>query len=316
MRIAVINDYKDLAREAADWTRLSSNHSVDFYTDFLPGGDAAAERLAPYDIVVAAREETLFDRALVERLPNLKLLITHANRNAAFDMAALAERGVTVCGTGYGFANATVEITWGLILSLFKRILAEDRGVREGQWGVDLPLGLTGKTLGLLGLGTLGAGTAAVGKALQMNVVAWSQNLTDERCAEIGVTRVSKDELLEKSDVVSIHLVLGQRTRGLIGAAELARMKRTAYIVNTSRGPIVDEDALIEALHAGTIAGAGLDVFDIEPLPVDHPLRSAPNTVLTPHLGGRTKENFAARYKDCFENVVAWLDGNPIRVMT
>jgi phosphoglycerate dehydrogenase-like enzyme len=249
-------------------------------------------------------------------LPNLKLLITHATRNAAFDMAALAERGVTVCGTGYGFANATVELAWGLILSLFKRIPAEDRGVREGAWGVDLPLGLTGKTLGILGLGDLGSGVAVVGKALQMNVVAWSQNLTDARCAEIGVTRVSKEDLFRQSDVISIHLVLGTRNRGLVGAPELAMMKPTAYLINTSRGPIVDEAALIEALKTGVIAGAGLDVFDAEPLPADHPLRSVPNTVLTPHLGGRTKENFAARYQDCLEDVLAWLDGNPVRVMT
>lgn len=316
MRIAVINDYKNLARDSADWTQLSSNHSVDFYTDFLASGAPAAARLAPYDIIVAAREETLFDQALVEQLPNLKLLITHAMRNAAFDMAALAERGVTVCGTGYGFANATVELAWGLILSLFKRIPAEDRGVREGAWGVDLPLGLTGKTLGILGLGDLGSGVAVVGKALQMNVVAWSQNLTDARCAEIGVTRVSKDDLFRQSDVISIHLVLGTRNRGLVGAPELAMMKPTAYLINTSRGPIVDEAALIEALKTGVIAGAGLDVFDVEPLPADHPLRSVPNTVLTPHLGGRTKENFAARYQDCLEDVLAWLDGNPIRVMT
>ena len=172
MRIAVINDYKNLARDSADWSRLSPNHTVDFYTDFLASGAPAASRLAPYDIIVAAREETLFDRALIEQLPNLKLLISHATRNAAFDMAALAERGVTVCGTGYGFANATVELTWGLILSLFKRIPAEDRGIRDGEWGVDLPLGLTGKTLGILGLGDLGSGVAAVGKALQMNVIA------------------------------------------------------------------------------------------------------------------------------------------------
>lgn len=316
MRIAVINDYKDLAREATGWSQLSSNHSVDFYTDFLTDGEPAAKRLAPYDIVVAAREETQFNRDLIEQLPNLKLLVTHATRNAAFDMAALAERNITVCGTGYGHANATVELTWGLILSLFKRIPAEDRGVRDGEWGVDLPLGLTGKTLGVLGLGGLGSGTAIVGKALQMDVIAWSENLTAERCAEIGVTLVSRDELFERSDVLSVHLVLGPRSRGLIGRRELSQMKPTAYLINTSRGPIVDEPALIDALNSGAIAGAGLDVFDVEPLPIDHPLRSTPNTVLTPHLGGRTKENFTARYQDCVENVVAWLDGAPVRVMT
>ena len=316
MRIAIINDYKDLARDAADWSQLSSKHAVDFYTDFLAGGDPAARRLAPYDIIVAAREETQFDRALIERLPHLKLLITHANRNAAFDMSALLERGITVCGTGYGYANATVELTWGLILSLFKHIPSEDRGIRDGKWGIGLPLGLTGKTLGILGLGGLGLDTAIVGKALKMDVIAWSKNLTAERCAEFGVTLVTKDELFERAYIVSVHLVLGPRYRGLIGNRELSQMKSTAFLVNTSRGPIIDEVALINALNDGTIAGAGLDVFDIEPLPVDYPLRCAPNTVLTPHLGGRTKENFAARYKDCLEDVLAWLDGNPVRVLT
>ncbi len=315
MRLAVINDYQKLAAEAADWPSLPPDITVDITHDRMPGGDAGAKRLAPYDIVVTAREETRFDRALIEKLPKLRLLVTHGRRNAALDMAALAERGITVCGTGYGFSMGTVELAWGLILALVKGIPMEDRGMHAGQWGLGLPGGLTGKTLGVLGLGDLGAGVARVGQALGMNVIAWSQNLTDARCAEMGVRRVDKDELFRESDVLSVHVVLSDRSRGLVGAREIALMKPTAYLINTSRGPIVDETALVGALRAGAIAGAGLDVFDREPLPVDHPLRGLTNAVLTPHIGGRTRENFIARYRDCLEDVKAWLDGKPVRVL-
>jgi phosphoglycerate dehydrogenase-like enzyme len=316
MRLAVINDYQTLAAEAADWTSLPSGIEVDITHDRMRGGDEGAARLTPYDIIVTAREETPFDRALIGKLPNLKLLITHGRRNAALDMAALAERGIVVCGTGYGFSKATIELAWGLILSLAKGIPMEDRGMREGQWGLGLPSGLTDKTLGVLGLGDLGSGVAKVGQAIGMNVIAWSQNLTDERCAEIGVRRVDKDTLFRESDVLSVHVVLSGRTRGLVGATEMAQMKPTALLINTSRGPIVDEGALVDALRAGTIGGAGLDVYDKEPLPADHPLRKLPNTVLTPHIGGRTRENFIARYRDCLEDVKAWLDGKPVRVLS
>lgn len=315
MRLAVINDYQKLAADAVDWSGLSPAVEVDISHDRMPGGDEGAARLLPYDIVVTAREETRFDRALVEKLPNLKLLVTHGQRNAALDMDALSDRGVTVCGTGYGFPKATVELTWGLILALAKGIPAEDRGMRDGRWGVGLPSGLTGKTLGLLGLGRLGAGVARVGQALDMEVVAWSQNLAADRCAEAGARLVDREALFRESDVLSIHVVLGERTRGLVGDAELALMKPTAWLVNTSRGPIVDEIALVNALRRGAIAGAGLDVYDHEPLPDGHPLRTLPNTVLTPHIGGRTRENFIARYRDSFEDVRAWLDGKPVRVL-
>ena len=316
MRVAVINDYQKLAAEAADWSSLPDGFAVDITHEWTPGGDEGARRLAPYDIVVTAREETRFDRTLIEKLPNLKLLITHGRRNAALDMTALAERGITVCGTGYGYSMGTVELAWGLILSLAKGIPMEDRGMHEGKWGLGLPSGLTGKTLGVLGLGDLGGGVARVGQAMGMEVIAWSQNLTDDRCAEMGVRRVDKDDLFRNSDVLSVHVVLSGRTRGLVGARELSLMKPTAYLINTSRGPIVNEAALMAALKAGTIAGAGLDVYDQEPLPGDHPLRSLPNTVLTPHIGGRTRENFIARYRDCLENVKAWLDGKPVRVLS
>jgi len=315
MRLAIINDYQKLARETADWDSLPPEVRVDVYQDRLTDGAEAARRLAPYDIVVTAREETCFDRALVAQLPNLKLLVTHGKRNAALDLDALTGQGVTVTGTGYGFPNGTVETAWGLILSLAKHIPLEDRGVRAGEWGLDLPRGLTGKTLGVLGLGELGGGVARVGLAFDMEVIAWSQNLTDTRCAELGVTRVDKDALFERSDVLSVHVVLSERTRGLVGAREIGLMKPTAWLINTSRGPIVDEAALIAALETNRIAGAGLDVYDVEPLPADHKLRTLPNTVLTPHIGGRTYENFAARYQDSLDDVRAWLDGKPVRVI-
>ena len=313
MKLAIINDYQRLSQESADWSRLPDAVEMDVYYDRLSTG--AAELLAPYDIVVTSREETLFDRALIEQLPNLKLLVTHAGRNAALDLEALRDQGVVVCGTGYGYANATVELAWGLILSLAKLIPEEDRGVRAGEWGLHLPSGLTGKTLGVLGLGQLGSGVARVAQALDMPVIAWSENLTEARCAELGVRRVGKDELFAQSDVLSVHTILSDRTRGVVGAREIALMKPTALLINTSRGPIVDETALVDALRRHIIAGAGLDVFDVEPLPYDHPLRSLPNTVLTPHIGGRTRENFAARYQDALEDVLAWLDGAPIRVI-
>ena len=316
MRLAVINDYQNLAQEAADWSSLPDDVDADFFQRRFTDAEESAALLAPYDIIVTAREETLFDSALIERLPQLKLLVTHGERNAALDMAALAARQITVCGTGYGFPIATVELTWGLILGLIKHIPAEDRAIRDGKWGIDLPLGLSGRTLGVIGLGTLGGGVAGVGKAFDMDVIAWSPNLTDARCAELGVQRVNKDELFERSDILSVHVILGDRSRGLVGAQELAQMKSSALLINTSRGPIVDEAALISALETGTIAGAGLDVYDQEPLPLDHKLRNMPNTILMPHVGGRTRENFVARYRDSLDDVLAWIEGNPIRVLS
>ena len=289
MRLAIINDYQCLAIETASWNRLPDNVKVDVYNDQLTDAEEAALRLAPYDIVVTAREETTFNRTLVEALPNLKLLVFHGARNSALDLTALSDKGVTVCGTGYGFTNGTVELTWGLILSLVKHLPQEDLEIRSGGWGAGLPLGLTGKTLGVLGLGTLGSGVSRVGLALDMDVIAWSENLTHDRCSEIGVRLVTKNKLFEVSDVLSIHLTLSDRTRGLVSAEELSLMKRGAYLINTSRGPIVDEAALITALEENRIA--------------------------TSHIGGRTYENLAARYQDCLEDGLAWLDGSPIRVV-
>jgi phosphoglycerate dehydrogenase-like enzyme len=315
MRLAIINDYQRLALEAADWGRLPNGIVAEVCHDQLTDPKEAASRLSPFDIVVTAREETTFDRALVERLPNLKLLVFHGARNAALDLEALAEKGVTVCGTGYGYTNGTVELAWGLILGLVKNLIAEDQTIRDGGWGAGLPLGLTGKTLGILGLGTLGSGVAKLGLALDMEVIAWSQNLTEKRCAEVGVTLVTKEALLRRSDVLSVHVILSERTRGLVGAKDFAMMKPSCWLINTSRGPIVDETALVNALKEKRIGGAGLDVFDQEPLPINHPFRKLPNVLVTSHIGGRTYENLAARYKDCLEDVLAWLNGVPIRVV-
>ena len=315
MRLAIINDYKKLSG-SADWDQLPDDIEIDTFHDRLTDPTAAVARLKPYDIIVTGREETRFDRALIEKLPNLKLFVTHGRRNAALDMDAFKDRDITVCGTGYGFEMGTVELTWALLLSLAKNIPSEYAAVQRGDWGIDLPMGLTGKVLGVAGLGRLGARVARIGLAMKMDVIAWSQNLTQDRCEEIGATLVSKEDLLAKSDFLSIHLVLSERTRGLIGPSEFAQMKSSAYILNTSRGPIIDEPSMIEALNNEVIAGAGLDVFDEEPLPKDHPLRAMPNVLISPHLGGRTKENFVSRYQDCVENVLAWLKQEPVRVLT
>jgi len=317
MRLAIINDYQDLAAECADWGSLAPEVTVEIFNDRLTDGALAATRLTPYDIVVAAREETRFDETLIGALPNLRLLVTHGKNNAALDLKSLAAHGVTVCGTTYGPTQATTaETTWALLLALAKHLPAEDKEVRAGGWGAGLPMGLIGRTLGLLGLGQIGARVARTGQSFGMNVVAWSENLTAARCDEIGVRLVDRETLFRDSDYVSVHLKLSDRTRGLIGRNELSLMKPDACIVNTSRGPIIEETALIDVLERGAIGGAGLDVFDTEPLPPDHVLRRLPNTVLVAHIGGRTRDNFIERYREAFEDVIAWLSGNPVRVLT
>jgi phosphoglycerate dehydrogenase-like enzyme len=313
-RVALLDDYQGVALSMADWKSLPTGTEVVVFQDHLADEEALAARLADFDIVMALRERTPFPRSLLERLPKLKLLITAGMRNASIDMKAAADRGVLVCGTA-GLPYPTAELAWGLILSLARRIPAEDRATREGRWQTSVGLGLNGKTLGVLGLGTLGSRAARVGRAFEMEVLAWSQNLTAERAALVGATLVPKDELLARSDFVSIHLVLGERTRWLIGARELGLMKRSAYLVNTSRGPIVDEAALIRALQDGTIAGAGLDVFDEEPLPPDHPFRRLPNTAITPHLGYVTEETYRVFYGQALEDIKAYLGGTPLRVL-
>ncbi len=313
-RVAILDDYQHVARRMADWASLPAGTDVVVFSDHLKDVGEVAARLADFDAVVAMRERTAFPRALLEKLPRLKLLITTGMRNASIDVGGAVERGVVVCGT-QGLGYPTAELTWGLIIALLRRIPTEDRATREGQWQVSCGLGLNGKTLGVIGLGNLGSRVAKVGKAFEMDVLAWSQNLTAARAAEVGATLVTKDELLARSDVVTVHLVLSDRTRGLLGARELSSMKRTAHLINTSRGPIVDEAALIAALRAGTIAGAGLDVFDDEPLTSDHPLRHLPNTVLTPHLGYVTEEGYKIFYGHALEDVKAWLAGQPVRVI-
>src|SRR5438128_7715551 len=311
-RVAILDDYQGVARRMADWTSLPADTEVVVFADHLSDTNAVAKRLADFDAVVAMRERTPFSRALLERLPRLKLLVTTGMRNASIDVAAAVERKIVVCGTA-GLPYPTAELSWGLILALFRHIPTEDRATREGRWQVSCGLGLNGKTLGVVGLGGLGSRVAKIGRAFEMEVIAWSQNLTAARAAEIGATLVTKEELLSRSDVVSIHLVLSDRTRKLFGARELSLMKPTAYLINTSRGPIVDEAALVAAVRQGTIAGAGLDVYDEEPLPLDHPLRNLPNTVITPHLGYVTEEGYRIFYGQALEDVKAWLAGQPVR---
>ena len=313
-RVALLDDYQSVALGMADWKSLPAGTEVVVFKDHLADEDALATRLADFDIIMALRERTPFPRPLLERLPKLKLLITAGMRNASIDMKAAAERGILVCGT-YGLPYPTAELAWGLILSLARRIPAEDRATREGRWQTSLGLGLNGKTLGVIGLGTLGSRVARVGRAFEMEVLAWSQNLTAERATAAEAMLVAKNDLLARSDFVSIHLVLSERTRGLIGARELGLMKRNAYLVNTSRGPIVDEAALIRALSDGTIAGAGLDVFDEEPLPLDHPFRRLPNIVITPHLGYVTEETYRIFYGQAVEDIKAFLRDEPVRLL-
>jgi phosphoglycerate dehydrogenase-like enzyme len=313
-RVALLDDYQDVALQMADWKSLPADTEVHVFRDHLDKDDALVARLHDFDIIMAMRERTPFTRSRLERLPHLKLLITAGMRNAAIDLQAASDCGVMVCGTE-GLPYPTAELTWALILGIMRQIPREDHATRNGHWQVSLGLGLQGKILGMLGLGRLGSQVATVGNAFNMQVIAWSQNLTAERAQEYGATLVSKDELLAQSDILTIHLVLGDRSRGLIGAGELAKMKPTAYLVNTSRGPIVDEAALLHALEQGMIAGAALDVFDIEPLPLDHPFRRMENVVVSPHIGYVTEETYRVFYGDTLENIHAFLAGKPIRVL-
>ena len=315
MRVAILDDYQGVAQQFGDWDAVGALAEIATFTDHLADEPTLAERLYDTEIVVAMRERTPFPRALIERLPNLQLLVTTGMRNAAIDLNAARAAGVTVCGTG-GLGYPTAELTWGLILALLRRIPAEHAAVRAGQWQTDLGEGLQGKTLGVLGLGRLGGQVATIGRAFEMSVLAWSQNLSRARTDEIGVTlAASKEELLEQSGIVTVHLVLSDRTRGLIGGDELDRMPPTAYLVNTSRGPIVEEPALVEALRTRSIAGAALDVFDQEPLPPEHPLLRLDNVVLTPHVGYVTRETYAIFFVEVVEDILAFLGGSPVRVL-
>ena len=311
-RVAILDDYQAAALALADWRSLHPQATIEAFADHLDDLQAVARRLHTFDGVVAMRERTPFPRALFEKLPNLRLLVTAGMRNAAIDLAAATMHKVQVTGTDM-LPYPTAELTWGLILALFRNIPQEDRATRAGRWQTTLGLGLKGKTLGLLGLGRLGSQVARVGNAFGMEVIAWSQNLTAERAREAGAQLVSKDELFARADVVTIRVVLSPRSRGLVGAAELKRMKPTAFLVNTSRGPIVDEAALLESLRAKRIAGAGLDVFEPEPLPKDHPVLGLDNVVITPHLGYVTEEGYRLAYGQAVESIRAFLDGTVVR---
>jgi phosphoglycerate dehydrogenase-like enzyme len=317
MRLAILDDYQNVALKFADWSAVSAKADITVFNDHVADPDQVAARLKPFDILVVMRERTPLQRAMFERLPNLKLLVTTGMRNAAVDLKAATDHGVVVCGTAGGgaYSIATVEMTWGLILAVARSIPAHDRSVREGGWQLPLGTEVHGKTLGVVGLGKLGEQVAKIGQAFRMNVIAWSQNLTAERCAAVGVRHVGKDELFSTADFVTIHLVLSERTRGLVGTREIAAMKPSAFLINTSRGPVVDSAALRQALEAGKIRGAGIDVFDEEPLPANDPMRTLPRTVLSPHLGYVTDDNYRIFYAQCAEDVTGWLAGKPVRVL-
>jgi len=311
IRIAILDDYQNVALAAADWDSLEAEVTVfDKYIE----SESVAGALQGFDVVIGMRERTPFPKSLIEALPDLKLLVTTGMRNLSFDMEAARARGVVVSGTAL-LGYPASEHAGALMMSLFKKIPLENRVMHQGGWQGDVSEGMNGKTLGLLGLGKLGAKVARVGLALDMDVIAWSENLTKVRCDEIGVGYVHKDALFAESDVLSIHLVLSDRTRGLVGVPEFTLMKSSAYLINTSRGPIVDEAALVEALANGTIAGAGIDVYDVEPLPRDHPLRSLDNAILTGHTGYVVKELYAVVYGEALDNVRAWMRGKPVRVL-
>jgi phosphoglycerate dehydrogenase-like enzyme len=314
-RCAVLDDYQDVALKLADWGRIAGDAEVTVFNRHMSSPDEVRRELKDFHIVCMMRERTPFRRDTIEALPNLKLLITTGARNASIDMAAAAERGITVCSTST-FGNPTTGITFGLILELTRRIGFEHARLKAGEpWQVTLGSDIEGKTLGVIGLGKLGTRVSGVAKAFGMKVIAWSPNLTAEKCKEIGVEYATKEGLFRTADIVTIHVQLGDRSRGTVGAKELGLMKPTAYLVNTSRGPIIEEKALIAALNERRIAGAGLDVFDIEPLPLDHPFRRMDNVVITPHLGYVSRQNYEHYFPDIVENIRAFIDGKPVRVI-
>jgi len=316
IRAAILDDYQNVAMSFADWSPIEKDVELKVFTAPFRSRDEAIKALQGFAVIVGMRERTPFPRAMIEALPDLKLLITTGAKNNSFDLKAAAEHGVTVCGTG-GFGSPTTGVVFGLLLELTRRIGFENARLKAGQpWQVTIGPDLEGMTLGVLGLGKLGQRSAAVAKAFGMNVIAWSQNLTPEKAAAAGATYVSKEDLFAKADAITIHVVLSDRSRGLVGAADLARMKKTAYLVNTSRGPIIDEAALISALRDKRIAGAGLDVFDVEPMPLDHPYRTMDNVVITPHLGYVSTQNYAKYFPDIVTDIRAFLDGKPMRVIT
>jgi phosphoglycerate dehydrogenase-like enzyme len=315
-RIAILDDYQRVAMTMAEWSGLPPECELVVFDRNLETEDEAARALADFDVLCLLRERMPMPRTLIERLPALKLIVVTGAHNRTLDLAAAKERGITVSHTRGGDSQyATPELAWGLILSLMRHIPQEHQRMREGGWQETVGTALHGQTLSILGLGRLGSRMASIGRAFGMEVLAWSQNLTAERAEAAGATLVAKDELFARADVLTIHLVLGERSRGLVGAAELQRMKPSAVLINTSRGPIVGEAALIAALEARDIRGAGLDVYDREPLPPDHPLRRLGNVVLTPHLGYVTEGTYRMFYADTVEAIAAWRAGTPVRTL-
>ncbi|MES1169602.1 MAG: D-2-hydroxyacid dehydrogenase family protein [Leifsonia sp.] len=314
IKVALLDDYQDVARSMGDWSRLSDRVDLAFYTERIEDREELVRELEPCEVVVAMRERTPFPRDLIERLPNLRLLITTGPHNKSFDWAALRDANIPVSATRFRLAP-TVEITWALILACSRYLVQEDRRMREGGWQETVGFELARRTLGLVGLGGMGQLMVPIAKAFDMNVIAWSQNLDRGKAAALGVEAVSKERLFADADFISIHLVLSDRSQGLIGAADLERMKRSAFLVNTSRGPIVQEKALVDALQNGWIAGAGLDVYDVEPLPADHPLRTLSNVTLSPHIGFVSHDQYVMWYADIIENIESYLSGQPIRLI-
>ncbi|TWC64999.1 lactate dehydrogenase-like 2-hydroxyacid dehydrogenase [Pseudomonas sp. SJZ103] len=314
VQIAVIDDWQNVASGVVDWSVLEAVGQVHFLHDYPADTATMIERLKGFAVICVMRERSTFDRALLQGLPNLKLLVTGGMRNAAIDLAAAKALGIQVCGTD-SYKQAAPELTWALIMASTRNLLAEASSLRAGGWQVGLGGDLYGKTLGILGLGSIGQKVAQFAQVFGMRVLAWSENLTPERAAQAGVTWVSKRELFEQADILTIHLVLSDRSRGLVDAEALSWMKPTARLVNTARGPIVDEQALVQALTAGRLAGAALDVYAEEPLPVDHPFRHLPNVLATPHVGYVSEQNYRQFYQQMIEDIQAWTNGAPIRVL-
>lgn len=308
MKVAILDDYQNVALRMADWSEVAARAEITVFTDHLADPDALVERLAPFDVVCVMRERTPLPRSVIERLPRLKMIASTGPFNASIDMDAAKERGIHIGTTG-GYIESTVELTWALILAAARRIVDEALSVRAGGWQTSVGNQLGGTVLGVLGLGRVGARVARVGTAFGMDVIAWSTNLTPDAAEKAGAAYVSKDELFSRADVLTVHLVLSERTRALVGATELALMKPTAVLVNTSRGPVVDEAALVEALRSRRLAGAGLDVFDTEPLPAEHPLRSLDNVVATPHIGYVADRVYRVFYRDAAAGIARWLAG-------
>ncbi len=316
IRIAILDDYQDVAKDYGDWKTLPTGAQATFFHENLDSVELAADRLRDFPVVVLMRERMAMPKALIDRLPNLKLIITTGGSNRSLDSAHAKAKGITCCYTRGGDSTATtVETAFALLLGHGRGLVYEDRMMRAGKWQTTIPTTIAGKTLGIIGLGRLGSRMARTGKAFEMKVLAWSPNLTAEKASAQGVDAVSKDELFSRADYISVHMVLSDRSRGLIGAADIARMKRTAVLINTSRGPLIDEAAMLAALREKRIGGVGLDVFDIEPLPATHEFRRLDNAVLSPHLGYVSDATYREYFEDILDNILKWMAGTPVRLM-